>query len=151
MLSGSPPPRSSSSLPASRLPSSTSASSQLSWFILQPSGWNHSHHRVLMEFTLAVHQLCLAPLDPHPLVHLPDQTRLEGPDHLHGKFNFFTLMRNQAMLPKGIFLLFELQGTLMFFLAVQNSSIGLIVCPLVGPAPLTIRVFTTLQSDPRDL
>ena len=24
-------------------------------------------------------------------------------------------------------------------------------CPSVGPAPLTIRVFTTLQSDPRDL
>ena len=41
------------------------------------------------------------------------------------------------------------------FLAVQNSSIGdLVPCLLawlVGPAPLTIRVFTTLQSDPRDL
>ena len=41
------------------------------------------------------------------------------------------------------------------FLAVQNSSIGLIACPLlgrsVGPLPLTIKAFTTLQSDPRDL
>ena len=37
------------------------------------------------------------------------------------------------------------------FLAVQNSSIGLIVCWSVGPAPLTIKAFTTLQSDPRDL
>merc|ERR1712208_242562 len=35
----------------------------------------------------------------------------------------------------------------LHFLAVQNSSIGLIV----RPAPLTIRVLTTLQSDPRDL
>ena len=46
-----------------------------------------------------------------------------------------------------------------FFLAVHNSSIGdhvpCLVRLLVGPAPLTIRVFTTLQSvvqsDPRDL
>ena len=37
------------------------------------------------------------------------------------------------------------------FLAVQNSSIGLIVGPLVGLTPLIIRAFTTLQSDPRDL
>ena len=37
------------------------------------------------------------------------------------------------------------------FLAVQNSSIGLIVRPLVALAPLTIKAFTTLQSDPRDL
>ena len=41
------------------------------------------------------------------------------------------------------------------FLAVQNSSIGLIVCPLVGSSvcltKLTIRAFTTLQSDPGDL
>ena len=37
------------------------------------------------------------------------------------------------------------------FLAVQNSSIGDLVPCLVGLAPLTIRVFTTLQSDPRDL
>ena len=39
-------------------------------------------------------------------------------------------------------------------LAVQNSSIGDLVPWLFGwlvcPAPLTIRVFTTLQSDPRD-
>ena len=37
------------------------------------------------------------------------------------------------------------------FLAVQNSSIGDIVPCLLGLLPLTIRVFTTLQSDPRDL
>ena len=37
------------------------------------------------------------------------------------------------------------------FLAVQNRSIGLIVRPLLCVLPLTIRVFTTLQSDPRDL
>ena len=36
------------------------------------------------------------------------------------------------------------------FLAVQNSSIGDLVCPLVPWAPLTIREFTTLRSDPRD-
>ena len=40
---------------------------------------------------------------------------------------------------------------LIFSLAVHNSSIGDLVCPLVGLTPLTIRVFTTLQSDPRDL
>ena len=125
VLSGPPPPLSSPCLPASRLSSPTSASSQLSWFILQPSGWNHSHHRVLMEFTLTVHQFCLASLDPYPLVYLPDQTRLEGSDHLHGKFNFFTLMRNQAMFPKGIFFLFELQGTLMFFPTTVAPSLSL--------------------------
>ena len=38
-----------------------------------------------------------------------------------------------------------------FFLAVRNSSIGLIVRPSVCLLPLTIRVFTTLQSEPRDL
>ena len=37
------------------------------------------------------------------------------------------------------------------FLAVQNSSIGLIVRTCVPLLPLTIRDFTTLQSDPRDL
>ena len=41
------------------------------------------------------------------------------------------------------------------FLTVQNSSIGDLVPWLVGwsvgPLPLTIRVFTTLQSEPRDL
>ena len=36
----------------------------------------------------------------------------------------------------------------ILFLAVQNSSIGDLVPCLVGRAPLTIRVFTTLQSDP---
>ena len=36
-------------------------------------------------------------------------------------------------------------------LAVQNSSIGDLVTWSLGTAPLTIRVFTTLQSDPRDL
>ena len=40
---------------------------------------------------------------------------------------------------------------LFTFLAVQNSSIGDLVPWSVGPAPLTIREFTTLQSDPRDL
>ena len=34
---------------------------------------------------------------------------------------------------------------LIFSLAVHNSSIGDLVCPLVGLTPLTIRVFTTLQ------
>ena len=43
------------------------------------------------------------------------------------------------------------KGWLMVFLAVQNSSIGDLVPWSVGWAPLTIRVFTTLQSDPRDL
>ena len=38
-----------------------------------------------------------------------------------------------------------------WFLAVQNSSIGLIVCPLLALTKLTIKAFTTLQSDPRDL
>ena len=37
------------------------------------------------------------------------------------------------------------------FLAVHNSSIGLIVPCLLGLTKLTIRAFTTLQSDPRDL
>ena len=37
------------------------------------------------------------------------------------------------------------------FLAVHNSSIGLIVPCSVCLTKLTIRVFTTLQSDPRDL
>ena len=37
------------------------------------------------------------------------------------------------------------------FLAVQNSSIGDLVPCLLGLTPLTIRVFTILQSDPRDL
>ena len=96
-------------------PCCSPASRQLPRFILQPSGCNHSHHRMLMEFTLRVHQLRLAPLDPHPLVHLPLQTRLEGSNHLHGKFHLFTLVRNKAMLPKCIFLLFLLQSTLMFF------------------------------------
>ena len=36
-------------------------------------------------------------------------------------------------------------------LAVLNSSIGDLVPCLVGWAPLTIRVFTTLQGNPRDL
>ena len=36
-------------------------------------------------------------------------------------------------------------------LAVQNSSIGLIVPCLLALTKLTIRVFTRLQSDPRDL
>ena len=36
------------------------------------------------------------------------------------------------------------------FLAVQNSSIG-DLAPLVGPTKLTIKLFTTLPSDPRDL
>ena len=40
---------------------------------------------------------------------------------------------------------------LIVFLAVQNSSIGDLVPCLVRLTPLTIRVFTTLQSDPRDL
>ena len=40
---------------------------------------------------------------------------------------------------------------LQFFLAVQNSSIGLIVPCLLCLLPLTIRVFTTLQSNLRDL
>ena len=39
----------------------------------------------------------------------------------------------------------------LFSLAVQNSSIGDLVRPLLGWAPLTIREFTTLQSYPRDL
>ena len=43
------------------------------------------------------------------------------------------------------------KASFMVFLAVHNSSIGLIVPCLVGLLPLTIRVFTTLQSDPRDL
>ena len=38
-----------------------------------------------------------------------------------------------------------------YFLAVQNSSIGDIVRPLLALTKLTIRAFTTLQSDPRDL
>ena len=42
-------------------------------------------------------------------------------------------------------------GWLLSFLAVQNSSIGLIVCLSLALLPLTIREFTTLQSDPRDL
>ena len=37
------------------------------------------------------------------------------------------------------------------FSAVQNSSIGLIVRPSVCLLSLTIRVFTTQQSEPRDL
>ena len=37
------------------------------------------------------------------------------------------------------------------FLAFQNSSIGDLVPWSVALTPLTIRVFTTLQSDPRDL
>ena len=37
------------------------------------------------------------------------------------------------------------------FLAVQNSSIGDNVPCLLGLTELTIRVFTTLQSEPRDL
>ena len=37
------------------------------------------------------------------------------------------------------------------FLAVQNSSIGDLVPWSLAWAPLTIREFTTLQSDPRDL
>ena len=41
--------------------------------------------------------------------------------------------------------------TLKPFLAVHNSLIGLIVRPSLCLLPLTIRVFTTLQSDPRDL
>ena len=45
--------------------------------------------------------------------------------------------------------------SLEYFLAVHNSSIGdlvpcLVLC-LLCLTPLTIRVFTTLQSDPRDL
>ena len=39
----------------------------------------------------------------------------------------------------------------VMFLAVHNSSIGHLVPPLVGLTKLTIRVFTTLQSEPRDL
>ena len=37
------------------------------------------------------------------------------------------------------------------FLAVQNSSIGDLVPCLLGLTELTIRVFTTLQSEPTDL
>ena len=39
----------------------------------------------------------------------------------------------------------------VFFLAVQNSSISDLVPCLVCLTELTIRVFTTLQSEPRDL
>ena len=49
----------------------------------------------------------------------------------------------------------SLQYLPFMFLAVQNSSIGFIVRPLVGwlvaLTKLTIRVFTRLQSEPRDL
>ena len=38
-----------------------------------------------------------------------------------------------------------------YFLAVQNSSIGDIVRPLLALTKLTIRAFTTLRSDQRDL
>ena len=49
-------------------------------------------------------------------------------------------------------LIFALEGFyVQTFLAVHNSSIGLIVPCLLGLTQLTIRVFTTLQSDPRDL
>ena len=40
---------------------------------------------------------------------------------------------------------------LEIFLAVQNSSIGDLVPWLLGLTPLTVKAFTTLQSDPRDL
>ena len=82
------------------LSSSTSSSSQLSRFVVQSSHRHHPHHRVLVEFSLAVHQLRPAPLNPHSLVHLADQTRLEGPNHFHGKFNFLSSMRNQTMFPQ---------------------------------------------------
>ena len=42
-------------------------------------------------------------------------------------------------------------GRTFVFLAVHNSSIGDLVPWLVRPTKLTIRAFTTLQSDPRDL
>ena len=43
-------------------------------------------------------------------------------------------------------------GPVPFLLAVQNSlMVTLSLAPLVRWAPLTIRVFTALQSDPRDL
>ena len=45
----------------------------------------------------------------------------------------------------------EKHGLNFCFLAVQNSSIGDLVPCLVCPLPLTIRVFTTLQSEPGDL
>ena len=73
-----PPPCLSSS-------TSTSASSHLPWFVVQSSHRHNPHHRVLVEFTLAVHQLCPAPLDPHTLVHLAGQARLEGANYFHGK------------------------------------------------------------------
>ena len=40
---------------------------------------------------------------------------------------------------------------LFFFLFSSPVQINRWTCPLLAPAPLTSRVFTTLQSDPRDL
>ena len=105
-----------------------------------------------MELALGVHQLCLAPLDPNPLVHLPDQTRLEGPNHLHGEFHLFTLVRNKTMLPKGIFLLLELKGALVFFSTTVAIAASLTLVGHLLQAPLAPLGTNILENQcPREL
>ena len=61
-----------------------------------------------------------------------------------GKLLIATFLTKSNMLHIEPYLIFV-------FLAVQNSTIGDLVPCLVGLTKLTIRVFTRLQSDPRDL
>ena len=60
----------------------------------------------------------------------------------------------QVFLPgqeeKGVFVI-AFDNILLIFLAVQNSSLGDLVPWYLGPTELTIKPFTILPSDPRDL
>ena len=49
--------------------SSSSATCQLPRLVLKTSCGHNPDHRMLVELSFAVHQLCLGSLDPHPLVH----------------------------------------------------------------------------------
>ena len=103
------------SCPSTSTLTSSTTSCLLSRFILKPLGGHHPDYWVLMELGLRVHQFCPGSFDPHPLVHLTDQARVEISHHFHGEFHPLSLMCNQAVLPHCIFLLFVLEGSLMLF------------------------------------
>ena len=79
----------------------SSASRYLPWFIVQSSDRHNPHHQVLVELTLAVHQLCPAPLDPHTPIHLAGQARLEGANYFHGKLQSDNVSKMHCPLASG--------------------------------------------------
>ena len=103
------------SCPSTSTLTSSTNSCLLSRFILKALGGHHPDYWVLMELGLRVHQFCPGSFDPHPLVHLTDQARVEISHHFHREFHPLSLVCNQAVLPHCIFLLLVLEGGLMLF------------------------------------